>query len=205
MTCNEIEARLSDYLERSLDAKDGADVEAHLKGCPSCEALRFDVEQIIALCHAFPTVEPTQQLVNRILQRTAGRKRFVFRILPLEWTFRSTLSGRLAIGIVLGFFFVSFVANYLGARFVGLAETPGHVIKKADIFTHRLYSRALKVYDKTAQWQSELQFFTSSLLGKIDYRLNQFEEQLSPAEKEEKIKKKEKDKQQKSSIELLSA
>jgi Putative zinc-finger/Predicted integral membrane protein (DUF2275) len=67
MNCDEIQAQLSEYLDRSLGAAPMALVEEHLAACPPCreetELLRETIGQVAAL----PSVEPPLGFTQRVM------------------------------------------------------------------------------------------------------------------------------------------
>lgn len=87
----EIEGKLSDYVEGSLSADDTAAVEEHLRGCPSCtEALAGVKETVNALSglHKIPAPPHFERDVAETIRRRSGgrffgRRAFGDRV-PLE-------------------------------------------------------------------------------------------------------------------------
>ncbi len=69
LTCAELDERLGDYLEGSLDDASVADLELHLSGCPSCTALVRDFERITRDAAALPALTPSPDLWQAIAQR----------------------------------------------------------------------------------------------------------------------------------------
>ncbi|HEX4935591.1 MAG TPA: zf-HC2 domain-containing protein, partial [Gemmatimonadaceae bacterium] len=69
LTCAELDERLGDYLEGSLDDASVADLELHLSGCPSCAALVRDFERITRDAAALPALPPAHDLWPAIAQR----------------------------------------------------------------------------------------------------------------------------------------
>lgn len=67
MNCEEIQAQLSDYLDRSLGAAPMALVDEHLAACPPCreetELLSETIRQVVAL----PLVEPPLGFTQRVM------------------------------------------------------------------------------------------------------------------------------------------
>jgi anti-sigma factor RsiW len=66
LQCTEIQAKLSDYLDRDLPPSSCAELEVHLEQCPHCRAATEALRQTVALCRQFraddrPTVIATQQ------------------------------------------------------------------------------------------------------------------------------------------------
>ncbi|MCC6930264.1 MAG: zf-HC2 domain-containing protein [Gemmatimonadaceae bacterium] len=72
LTCVELDERLGDYLEGSLDDASVADLELHLSGCPACTALVRDFERITRDAATLPTLTPSHDLWPAIAQRLAA-------------------------------------------------------------------------------------------------------------------------------------
>lgn len=102
----EIEAKLSDYVEGSLPAGEAAAVEAHLRGCATCtEALAAVKETVTALSglHKIPAPPNFDREVAETIRRRSGgrffgRRAFGDRV-PLE------LLAILALGLGLALYF----------------------------------------------------------------------------------------------------
>ena len=57
--CEQMMARLSDYLDGDLDAETAAEVERHLRACSQCLAYADSLHRIVELCRAYePAVKP---------------------------------------------------------------------------------------------------------------------------------------------------
>jgi len=69
LTCAELDERLGDYLEGSLDDASVADIELHLSGCPTCTALVRDFERITRDAATLPALTPSHDLWPAIAQR----------------------------------------------------------------------------------------------------------------------------------------
>jgi len=50
MTCGELYERLTELAEGTLPADLCAEVLSHLEGCPDCQAVRQDLEDLARLC-----------------------------------------------------------------------------------------------------------------------------------------------------------
>jgi anti-sigma factor RsiW len=102
----EIEAKLSDYVEGSLSASEASAVEEHLRGCTSCsEALAAVKETVSALSglHKVPAPPNFDRDVAETIRRRSGgrffgRRAFGDRV-PLE------LLAILALGLGLALYF----------------------------------------------------------------------------------------------------
>lgn len=86
MTCNELRARIDDYVRGTLSAADAAALEEHLDTCASCETFLSEAESRPAEVHALPkSVEPASDLWPGIHARLAPRGRGRGRIAMPGW------------------------------------------------------------------------------------------------------------------------
>jgi len=84
MDCRRAEELLSDHLEGTLPGDLRADLEAHLRECASCAALRGTLGSVVAALRGFPTLEPAEDLAERAASRAlaAGRRGVVRPFVP---------------------------------------------------------------------------------------------------------------------------
>ena len=74
MTCEELDARLDDWLDGALAPPEAAAVEAHLAGCRSCREAERRLRQVIAHAAALPrSVSPPRDLWPGIARQIEGR------------------------------------------------------------------------------------------------------------------------------------
>src|SRR5262249_49350890 len=71
-TCEQIESRLSDYLDGLMSPAEQRSFDAHVNTCQRCTALVGGVQQAVISLHALEEVEPPARLVYEILDRTLG-------------------------------------------------------------------------------------------------------------------------------------
>ncbi len=50
--CEEVAARLSEYLDRELDARSSRGIALHLAICPSCARLASELDAVVRALHA---------------------------------------------------------------------------------------------------------------------------------------------------------
>lgn len=88
-TCDQIELRLSDYLDGLLQDSERAAFESHADSCLNCAPLLSTVRSLVGEMHATPQVEEPARLVYAILDRTLGPRETVS-----GWqAFRNFLAG----------------------------------------------------------------------------------------------------------------
>jgi hypothetical protein len=74
MTCEELDARLDDWLDGALAPAEAAAVEAHLAGCHSCREAERRLRQVIAHAAALPrSVSSPRDLWPGIARQIEGR------------------------------------------------------------------------------------------------------------------------------------
>ena len=71
-TCDQIEARLSDFLEGLLTQPETKEFEAHVKGCAECGPLVASVRTLVGEMHSMEAVQVPSGLVYSILDQTLG-------------------------------------------------------------------------------------------------------------------------------------
>jgi len=76
-TCDQTEARLSDYLEGLLGAPERADFEAHVHGCAECAPLLKTVRSLMSEMQSVEQLEVPPRLVYNILDQTLGPREHV--------------------------------------------------------------------------------------------------------------------------------
>jgi len=103
----EIESKLSDYVEGSLPAAEVAVVEEHLRGCPSCtEALAAVKETVNALSglHKIPAPPHFDREVAETIRRRSGGRFFGRRAFGDRVPLEVLAILALALGLALYFF-----------------------------------------------------------------------------------------------------
>src|SRR5207245_9551737 len=71
-TCEQTDARLSDYLDGLLEPAEQTAFDHHVNGCGRCTPLVAGVSQVLTSLHRLEQVEPSPRLVNAILTVTQG-------------------------------------------------------------------------------------------------------------------------------------
>ena len=73
-TCEQTEARLSDYLDRAMAGTELTAFEAHIAECDRCAPLVAHVSQLLTGVHAMEQVEAPPRLIYSILDKTLGKR-----------------------------------------------------------------------------------------------------------------------------------
>jgi len=119
--CGDVEQLLSDYVENTLSEDEALNIRAHLKTCESCALRLLELEFTIALCKAYPELDPPPRLIARIVAETSGHSATLSLIEYLRELFRPLYaSPRFATGFCLAAISVSMVMNALGLSVRGL-------------------------------------------------------------------------------------
>jgi hypothetical protein len=67
MNCEELQTRLSDYLDKSLDTISTKSIEVHLASCPLCRAEAAALNDCIRQVSSLPTVDPPLGFAQRVM------------------------------------------------------------------------------------------------------------------------------------------
>lgn len=171
-TCEQTEARLSDYLDNILQPAEQTAFDLHVNACERCTPLVASVSHVLGALHTLEPVEPSPQLVNSILAATLG---------PQSWRnakrwLRSFQSPRFVYSAVsvAATFIVILTASGFSWKKPKLADlAPATIYRNADRQAHLVYARSTK--------------FVSDLrvVYEIQSRMNETEQ--NPATREETI------------------
>ncbi|PYU00189.1 MAG: hypothetical protein DMG38_08785 [Acidobacteria bacterium] len=171
-TCEQTEARLSDYLDGLLEPAEQAAFDLHVNACARCTPLVASVSHLLGSLRKLEQVEPSPRLVNSILTVTQGPEtwrnakrwlrglqspRFVYSAVSVAATFILLLTAS-------GF-------NWRKPKLADLA--PATIYRNADSRIHLIYARS-------AKFVSDLR-----VVYEIQSRINETEQ--NPALREETI------------------
>jgi hypothetical protein len=172
-TCEQTEARLSDYLDGLLDAAQWSAFNQHVNTCAVCTPLVASVAHTLGGLYALEQVEPPPNMEMAILRATVGvvRRKYDF------WAWlRSLQSPRFVYSAVsvVATFVLLLTATGFNWRKPKLADlSPITVLRRANSQAHVVYARSTK--------------FVSDMrvIQEIQSRMN--EGDLNPAMREETI------------------
>ncbi len=142
-TCDQTEARLSDYLDGLLQPAEQAAFDLHVNACERCTPLVADVSHVLGALHKLEQVEPPARLANSILTATLG---------PQSWRnakrwLRGLQSPRFVYSAVsvAATFIVILTASGFSWRKPKLADlAPATIYRNADRQAHLVYARSTK-------------------------------------------------------------
>ncbi len=151
-THDQVEARLSDYLEGALPDEERRELESHLGQCSECGQLLESVRSLVLEMRAMPMVEAPPRLVYAILDQTLGPRETVTGWQGFKNLLRGLGSPKFAYG----------TASVL-ATLVILVGASGFSLKKpklADLrpatLTNNLVRKAHIGYANTVRYVSDL-------------------------------------------------
>jgi anti-sigma factor RsiW len=175
MNCSRFETLLSEYVDGTLDPRVRAALEQHLRICPDCTSLVREVQSIRSQLADFPAVEPSEQLIEAIIEKTSGR----FRVRSL-WedlivpTLRPFLTQRFAFATLIMFVFLSLVANVIGPDFSAFSFSdlrPSTLVEQADRASSQVQKTWFQIRNTQSRLVGELWRLKEDVYGRLDYHL----------------------------------
>lgn len=174
-TCDQTEARLSDYLEGILKGPERAEFEAHMQGCAECAPLVESVRSLMSEMQSMEAVEVPPGLVYTILDQTLGPRDKVSGWQAFQKFLRGLATPKFAYGAasVMATFFILVSASGLSLRKPKLADlNPATMSRNMNRQMHLGYAHVVK-------YVSDLR-----VVYEIQSRLRQDENQLQTVPEE---------------------
>ena len=166
-TCDQLEARLSDYLDGLLNGPERGEFEAHANSCANCAPLLASVRSLVGEMHAMEGLEAPPRLVYAILDKTLGP-----RLTPWQ-VFLQTLRGIASPKFAYG-------AASVMSTLIILAGSSGFSLRKpklADLRPATIYHNAVRqaylLRARSVKYVSDLR-----VVYEIQSRLRQDEDDL---------------------------
>lgn len=198
MNCSRFETLLSDYMDRALDPLVRQVVDEHARNCARCAELLLEVRTLREDLSQFPVLETPAGLIDRIRERTSGKRRvrslWADLILP---TIEPFLTQRYAYATAMMFVFFSLVANVLGPEFSGRSYSdlkPANIVDEADRVSGQIYKKWIEFNNAKNRFIAEIKLLKEDLYGRLDYHLitilfKSYRESLREQEQKSKEKK----------------
>jgi len=146
-TCDQIEARLSDYLDGMLQAPERAAFEAHVKTCEECAPLLASVTNVMSGLRSMEELEAPPGLVYRILDQTLGPREKVTVWQALQNFILGLAKPKFAYGAtsVMATLIIVLAASGISLRKPKLADLrPATVVRNVDRKAHLVYAQSVK-------------------------------------------------------------
>lgn len=178
MECPFVEERLSEYAERSLPAAEMAQVAEHLHECTNCSALLEEMRLLLLSCRSFPTLEPDQNLIERILLRTSGKPRTrSWRERLHQYVLQPMLTPRFAVGAALSILFAVLAVHLARPHMPVMASliSPTEWIRRVDSGVQGIYAKGLKAYDTKNEWQATFTYYKNNVFHKLGFMIEQLD------------------------------
>jgi hypothetical protein len=168
-THEEIEARLTDYLEGLLQPEEQRAFDAHISTCAQCEPLLVSVSHLLTDLHSMDEIEPPPRLIYAILDKTLGPRETVTGWRAAFAWLRALASPRVGYGFasVAATFLIVISSSGFNWRKPRLAD-----LKPASIYLHADQKLHL-VYGKGTKFVSDLR-----VVYEIQSRLSQDDQQI---------------------------
>jgi len=146
-TCEQVEERLSEYLDHLLSAEDRAGFAAHAEGCPRCRPLVARMDALLAAVHRLEPVAEPPRLVYQILDRTLGPRREAKGWRAWFGWLRPVLQVRVGMGVATALIAVVIVGQAAGVTWADVRNadwTPSGIYHAIDRRAHLVYARGAK-------------------------------------------------------------
>jgi anti-sigma factor RsiW len=147
-TCEQTEARLSDYLDGVLNPVELAEFTAHVPSCARCAPLVASVSDLLTGMHGLEQIEAPPRLVYSILDKTLGPRETVTGWRAMLGWVRGAASMRFAYGAlsVAATVIIFVTASGFNWRHPKLADLrPATIYHKADSSVHLAYAHSAKI------------------------------------------------------------
>jgi hypothetical protein len=146
-THEEIEARLTDYLEALLQPEEQRAFDAHISTCAQCEPLLASVSHLLTDLHSMDEIEPPPPLIYAILDKTLGPRETVTGWRAAFAWLRALANPRVGYGFasVAATFLIVVSSSGFNWRKPRLADLkPASIYRHADQKVHLVYAQGTK-------------------------------------------------------------
>jgi anti-sigma factor RsiW len=146
-THEEVEARLTDYLEGLLQPEEQRALDAHVSTCAQCQPLLASVSHLLTDLHSMDKIEPPPRLIYAILDKTLGPRETVTGWRAAFAWLRARANPRVGYGFasVAATFLILVSGSGFSWRKPRLADLkPATIYRNADRGVHLVYARGTK-------------------------------------------------------------
>jgi len=146
-THEEIEARLTDYVEGLLQPEEQRAFDAHISTCAQCEPLLASVSHLLTDLHSMDEIEPPPRLIYAILDKTLGPRETVTGWRAAFAWLRALANPRVGYGFasVAATFLIVVSGSGFNWRKPRLADLkPATIYRRADQKVHLVYAQGTK-------------------------------------------------------------
>ena len=146
-TCEQTEARLSDYLDGVLNPAELAEFTAHVPSCARCAPLVASVSELLTGLHGMGQIAEPPRLVYSILDKTLGPRESLTGWRAILGWVRGVASIRFAYGAmsVAATLVILVTASGFNWRHPKLADLqPATIYRNADRSAHLAYAHSAK-------------------------------------------------------------
>jgi anti-sigma factor RsiW len=126
MTCEEIEDRLSDFVDGELDGAAAAAITAHLETCARCAGIARDFERLRHSARALGPIDPPSHLGRELARRLTAETPSPVRRSASSW-WRAGVAAAALVAVSTG----AYLAFRAGSRATAPAPTVGPVVSAA--------------------------------------------------------------------------
>jgi hypothetical protein len=140
-TCQQVEERLTDYLDDAVSVADRRAITAHTQRCAACRGVIAQVGGMVANLHQIEPLEPPSRLIHRILSETGPEQK------SRGWLGLAWLNPRLAMGVLSVALTLVMVVPALDIEWGKLAWSdlrPTNLYRSVDRRATLLYARGVK-------------------------------------------------------------
>lgn len=152
-TCDQIEARLSDYLDGLLQGSERAAFDEHVKECGECAPLVASVRSMVGGMQAMKPIDAPPRLIYAILDQTLGPRETVTAWQTLGNFLRGLASPKFAYGAasVMATCVIVLTASGFSPKKMKLADLqPANVYRSVQRQAHITYA---KVETSVSAWR----------------------------------------------------
>ena len=166
---------MTDYLDKELNPVVAREMERHLESCASCRLLLSEVRELTSALNEFHWVEPDEELINCILEKTSGKARGKSNLWePIMVWFKPVLTQRHVFATLMVLVFFSMATNVLGPEFTASGQStlsPAFWGERVTTVSGSLYKKWREFDSFKQRVADEIDLLKDDLLGSLDYHL----------------------------------